>query len=140
MFGVGTAIKTGFKALLGGSESGSKILDATISGIDSVVYTEQEKAEDKKTAVTNFIEYMKVVANQSTPTAISRRIVAWGVISLVWYLVVVSTVLIMLGKKDMVEDITAIGEVYRIGWAFGSIIIFYFGPHLINAWNQSRKV
>ena len=139
MLGIGSAIKSGFNILMGGSSAPEKILDSTISGLDKIYYSKEEQADDRKEAAKNWLEVQKTVATQSTPTSVSRRIVAWGVLGLVWFEVVVCTVLAILEMVEELKLVLEIAAVFQIGWAFCTVIVFYFGPHLISSMGKPKS-
>jgi hypothetical protein len=126
-----------FGKLLGTDKALDTASDLAKSGmdmLDNAFYTDQERAETKGRIMDTWLSTQKLIAEQSTPTAISRRIIAWGVLSLVWLAVAVGmAVILMDGNIDKINGIIGLLDSMQIGWAFVSIIVFYFGPHIMSA-------
>ena len=54
---------------------------------DQRTFTEEERAENQKQLVDQYIRQMEIVNTQSTPTAVTRRYIAWSLIGVVIYLI-----------------------------------------------------
>ena len=65
------------KAIDAAANIAEKSADGIIGGIDKMFYTDQEKAEAKAKYFTFWLDTQKVIAGESAPTAISRRILAF---------------------------------------------------------------
>jgi len=53
-----------------------KLVDGTVSGIDKLFFTDEEKAEMSQKGLELWIEIQKVTANESSIRSITRRILA----------------------------------------------------------------
>ena len=120
-----------FSWLTGGAKSADTILSGMVNGIDALVYTDEEKAiagaENQKV----WLEIQKVVANESTPRSINRRVVAWSVVGMVSLITILSMVLIVMGEKDLAAEIVKVADALGWPYAFIAVLIFYFGNHMI---------
>ena len=128
--------------MLSGLFSSKKVVDTAAevvkSGttmLDEAFYTDQGKAEFRAKAADNWLELQKIVANQSTPTAVSRRVVAILVIvpAMIMALGCFGMVLIMDDPKAKVDAIVAVADAFKLGWATTAVVAFYFGKHIIGA-------
>ena len=75
--GILDIFKSSSKAIDTAANIAEKTTDGIIGGIDKIFYTEQEKAEAKKKWFDGWLDLQKIISNESTPTAISRRILAF---------------------------------------------------------------
>ncbi len=117
-----------------------KTLSSGMNLLDEAFHTDQEKSEQAALLYANWVEAQKLIATQASPTAISRRIIAWGVVSLVWITALVSIFIIVVSSNQAkVDALVSLLVALQIGWAFCTIIIFYFGPHLISAFSKRGK-
>ena len=75
----------------------------------------------------------EAVASQSTPTALSRRYIAWSVVGLCWLSAVICFALVLIGNghESKVAEIVTVVKALQFGWAFVAVVVFYFGTHVI---------
>jgi len=136
--GIFDFFQTGGKAV----DTVSDIAKDGMDMLDNAFYTDQEKSEKAGQMFDAWLRMQEVIGNQKSPTAVSRRIVAWGVASLVWIAVVFCLVLIGIADDDpgvKVIMTTEMLDAVYIGPAFVSMIAFYFGPHLVHAFFDKGK-
>ncbi len=118
--GIGTKIAS----FIAGGESAKQALKIVENVGDSIVFTNEEKSQA-------WLEAQKILATQNSPTSISRRYIAWAVILEVIILVNVSVVCSLLGFTEQQKAMLEIAKDYWIGEAFLGVIVFYFGPHMM---------
>jgi hypothetical protein len=107
--------------ILGKIFGSDKVIDAGISAIDAMVYTDEEKANMELSKSKMKIEILKAYE----PFKLAQRVLAFGITGLVIVLVLVSLGVMYNGGN--VSDVYAVADHFNIGLAFISIIVFYFG-------------
>lgn len=112
-------------------ETGAKVVETGASMLDNAFYTDQERAEVGVKQTENYLKHQELTLQQSTPTAITRRYLMWGIFGLVFELVQVALILALFGKDWQV--VVQIGAAFQIGWAFVAGVVFYFGNHIAAA-------
>ena len=117
-----------FKAIikLGSTLFGTpKTADAILNAGDKLFYTPEEKADDKKEFSKLNIDMIKALNLGSIASQITRRIIAFSIV--VPYSL---TFLIAIGfacfSKAPVENILETVKAFQMGWAFISVVGFYF--------------
>jgi hypothetical protein len=94
--------------------------DVTKTGLsmwDSSDFTPQEKAAHQ----------LKLLeATKSQGTSISRRDLLWFIIAMTGISLVLALTYSAFGMGDKVDDVIALMEVFKIGWAFVATVSFYF--------------
>ena len=84
---------------------------------DSSDFTPQEKAAHQ----------LKLLeATKSQGTSISRRDLLWFIMGMTGLCLVLAIVYSALGWNDRVDDVIAIMEAFKIGWAFVASVSFYY--------------
>lgn len=121
------------KMIFNGNDSANKMLDAGISGIDKLVFTQEEKAEHHAKLMDNWQQLQLKLAESGTGTAINRRVVAWAVVLSVLFNFQVAVVCGILGMTDEVATVIDIAKSFWVGEAFVAVIAFYFGAHAVKA-------
>ena len=123
--------------IFGAPEAIQKTVDSVSRGIDALVYTDQEKAADHASSVTEgralLIEWLK----SSQGFALARRLIAL-MITTVWlslYLVSMLVALLAIWSDDpkrLMQSAELLGEhAYAMNGAVMLILAFYFAaPHL----------
>ena len=56
------------------TEAGKSIVDGLISGIDKIVYTDEEKAEARQKDLETILKFWEVVSRENTEQSKARRI------------------------------------------------------------------
>lgn len=76
MFGLISSLFGGSKATEKVVDTGSYLLKEASSGIDMMFYTDEEKAQAKAQTYAMWLETQKLITQQGTPQAITRRLIA----------------------------------------------------------------
>jgi len=114
--------------LTGNTSAASKVIDASISGIDKLVLTEEEKLDYKKDIQKMYLEFVKISASESTAQSVSRRLICLPVVYVWLSLIIAFTVLSVLG----VEGAAAVSDVIEsMNVPALAAIGFYVGRHMI---------
>ncbi len=110
-----------------------KAADGLYYGIDKLVYTDEEKAEAFAEARQVYLEFVKTAYDQNSIRSVTRRWLAWGVCS--WMLVnaQIAIVYALLERNQAVKDVIEIATAMKLGWAFVTVLVFYFGVHTLRA-------
>lgn len=85
--------KSSSKAVDTAADIAGKAAGGIISGIDKVFFTDEEKAEARQKWFSSWIEIQKVLASEGTPTAVSRRILAFMIMGTFLGLIVFGVVI-----------------------------------------------
>ena len=97
-----------------------KVIDGAISGIDALVFTDEEKS--------NFIKgLLKQLYDNFMPRAISRRVIAVIIIGVFSIFALTGLVFACFGRMNVVNEIIKVAVAFKIGWAAMTVIAFYFG-------------
>jgi len=123
--------------LLGTEKAIERVGDVADSGmelLDNAFYTDQERAVHAAKLFSGWLRMQEVVATQSSPTALSRRYIAWSVVGLVWIAAVLCFTLVLIGNghEAKVDEIVEVVKSLQFGWGFVAVIVFYFGTHVIS--------
>lgn len=136
-----------FSKLIGADNAIEAVDNFAKSGmtiLDEAFDTDEEKRASRDKIIDSWVRLQETINTQKSPTSVSRRVVAGVVLSLIWVLVMVS-VYLLLGSEQVIRSdglvvlsneakLTALVNIavaFKIGWAFCTIIVFYFGPHLL---------
>lgn len=106
-----------------------KTADGIFSGIDKAVLSKEEIVDYTVKAAEANLEFVKATQTESTPRSISRRIIAILVIGQYILSFNVGLVGMVSGWYNGKEIITLSTEAFE--WSVISIIVFYFGNHLL---------
>ena len=71
-----------------------------------------------------------VSLTKNVATSISRRYIAYAILGMIAYCLVIGSVWIALGADDMVDKLIALVNALKIGWAFTASVSFYFLTHV----------
>lgn len=128
-------IFTGKKAV----DTAEKVLDAGISGIDKIFYTEEEKAETRLKMGDIWLKTQEALAGESSARSVSRRIIAWSV---VWHTLLafdVCLLLVIFDKEEKIKSVVELVGIFQLGWAFVAVIVFYFGTHIMGKLGRGKS-
>ena len=117
MFGI-------FKAIFSSSKDTSKIVDAAIGGIDSLFYTDQEKAEANMKVLDFKLEWAKATSGSN----IARRFIAMVVTGIwsLWVLCILGSI-VLSGFYNTIPTLTLLLEDFHVvSLSFAAIISWYF--------------
>lgn len=125
-----------------GGKQVEKITDAIINTGDALVYTEEEKAEDRaedmKERRAIWREFMKNTREESSIRSVTRRVIAVGVMGH-WLLFLDIAVVCYLWEfySSGSPNYQAANALFDLAgsmlWIVGGISAFYFGTHLIRS-------
>ena len=119
-----------FSFLTGTSATAEKAVDGIVSGLDAMVFTDEEKSQASMKVLDFKLKYAEATQGMS----ISRRVIAFT-ISAAWLLLVLLTVavgLILGGKSDEVGFLMKI-MTDVVMQPFSIIVGFYFLAHVVGA-------
>lgn len=122
--------------LFGTQKAGEKIIDGISNGVDKLVYTDEEKAEDAAKARSEGMQvYMKWLES-TTGSRLARRFIATGVTGM-WLVeqitgVILGQAAIFASNPDLVTKLTtASGDMFKHATEnntlVGVVLLFYFG-------------
>lgn len=120
----------GFLSFLAGNSGAvDKVVSAGISGIDKLVFTEEEKADYNRKLQTLHLEFVKIAATESTAQSISRRLICMPVVY-VWLALIVANVgcEIFLGTAYS----TIADAIQQMNMPALAAIGFYVGRHMVS--------
>lgn len=139
----------GFFSWIQGKNSLDKTLDIAdktssgiMSGIDKMFYTEEEKADSlqKRLELSDqisktHIELMKVTHNETTARSVTRRIIAVSIMFLTFVSMILTCVVWKI-DKEWGEFILNVTKYFQIGWAFITVVVFFFGNHMLTRFKK----
>jgi hypothetical protein len=117
------------KKLFSGPDTLNKAMDAVVKGGDALILTEEEKIQYKQEAMKLHLAITEKVANESTPTALSRRYVAFTVLMPFAFLHIGAAFLYLFGWDLKGDDWLEIAKNFE--WPTFAVIGFYFGTHVV---------
>jgi hypothetical protein len=123
-----------FGRLLGSDKAldiAEKGLTGGMSLLDAAFYTDQEKAENKQKMTEAWLKTQELIGKESSPTSISRRIIAWSVIGMTIVTFACGLIFIGFGADARLDILIKWSVAMKLDWAFVGVIGFYFGAHLI---------
>ena len=134
-------------ALFPGPAAAESAIGAAVKGIDSLFYTDQEKAEDKqkakREAASMYIQWMAATSGQNR----ARRAIALT-ITAIWALTFVAALLCDIAAPwvggEYYDRLTASAEALRGGvkdmaTPFALVLSFYFGQRMLDAFKKGDK-
>jgi hypothetical protein len=117
-----------FEWITAGPRAAEKVLDAGISGIDKLVYTEEEKAEARGKMLDSWIKLQETLGEETTVRGVTRRILAVMFCGVYVLLTLVAAV-VWPWMKDYANFLWEIAN-GQYGWITMSVAVFYFGPYV----------
>ena len=106
---------------------------SAVKGLDSIVYTDQEKAEKTQAAQALYADLWKA----ATPSAISRRIIAAVMVSVWAFLILLGSLVYKFDQAWSEFIFRVLGEV--VLQPVNIIVGFYFLSQVVTKYNESRK-
>jgi hypothetical protein len=141
----------GILGLVNSNPTASELAGDISSGVDKMFYTSEEKAEASAKAFEGWLRMVEMMKGSEQYRSITRRILAVGIVFnllLMIWICITSEICATFGwlgltvSKEGFTPITLaiirVGTVYQLGWVFCTIIVFYFGPHLIQFFSKSK--
>lgn len=145
---------SGFFGIVNGSDTASALAKDISSGVDMMVYTDEEKAIASTKATDAWLRMVEAMKGAEAYRSITRRILAVGVIfnllCVIWiclWMEMLQAFSVINLPMSTVNDYTftsvtwsvlRISSIFHLGWVFCTIIVFYFGPHLIQHLKKPR--
>lgn len=110
-----------FKMLFGSPETAVKTAGAIAKGVDSLVYTEEEKAANRARAMDWLAKYMEATQGQN----LARRLIAL-LVTVQWMVLVnIGVACELSGLKEKAEYVFRV-LTENVNEAFGLVMLFYF--------------
>ena len=114
-------------------ETVDKMFTAGVSGIDALIYTDEERSVANAKLLDAWIDLQKTLAAEKSDRSINRRLVAWAVVLNTMLFADIALVLALTSRTDIIDLIVKVAQAFHLDWAFSAVIVFYFGPHLLSA-------
>ena len=146
--------------LVDSNRTASKLAEDISSGVDVLFYTDEEKAQASAEAFNAWLKMVDVMKGSEAYRSITRRILAVGIVFnlfvMIWLCVLAELVhaLSWMVWDEVILDVVSEGglqftnvtwsilklaNAFQLGWVFCTIIVFYFGPHLIQFFTKEKK-
>lgn len=114
------------------------IIDNVSNGIDKLVLTDEERLDFNKKLIDANIDFVKLTQNENTTRSITRRYIA--ILIIVVYLILTLTSVVFYGFGEVAIATFILGILTSVlGTAFISVIIFFFGSHVVNNVMDKKK-
>lgn len=113
-----------------------KSVDALIATGDALVFTEEEKANNRKASFAWMLEFERILADQNSSRSLTRRYIATAVV-FEWLLLHLVSVAVVFFDADISKNIFDVAN--NQNWVVGLIAAFYFAPHMIGRAVQGAK-
>ncbi len=120
-----------------GPKAAEKVLDASIRGVDALVYTDEEKAVAKQKVLESWLKLQETMGEETTVRAVTRRILAVMIMSPFVGMAVGAAVAYKF-DKDYANFLYDMAE-----GSFGTmaimVAVFYFGPYMLGQAAQAFR-
>jgi hypothetical protein len=116
--------------LFAGPKAAEKVLDGTIAGIDKLVFTEEEKNDARKEALAMWLKLQEMMGEETSVRGMTRRILAVMVVG-VYIVLSLLSVAVWPWMKDWADFIWEVANAGQYGWMTLTVVVFYFGPYVI---------
>ena len=138
--------------LVGSSETASSLAKDISSGVDMLIYTDEEKAIAQKGAFTAWLKMVETMKDSEAYRSVTRRVLAVGIVfnllAMIWICIFAEISAVFHWFEQLKEPVAQpftsitmailqIANAYQLGWVFCTIIVFYFGPHLIQFFGKN---
>lgn len=143
----------GLLGLVNKNETAKGLAEDISAGVDKMFFTNEEKADYSAKAFDGWLRMVELQKDSETYRSITRRILAviivFNLILMIW-LCIFSEMSAFFGWFGMTSpvaqpftqitmSIIQLAGVFQLGWVFCTIIVFYFGPHLIQFFSKGAK-
>lgn len=118
--------------MFGGPESGGKLIDGAIAGLDKAFFTREERAEQSQMLADWYLRYLEA----TQPQNIARRFIALLVTYLWVGTCLVALVQLIWWRDKFDMTLQFMSEVVNV--PFGIIIGFYFLTHTVRAYRKDQ--
>lgn len=119
-----------------GIDIADKAVDGIFSGIDKLVFTDEEKADYSKEAAKIYLEHQKTTLGENTAKSITRRKLAVMVMAVFLFLLLFA---VAVYKYDSEWSKFSLQTAGTLSTGFTAIIVFYFGYYAIGNLMDKRK-
>lgn len=110
-------------------ETGAKIADGVMAGLDKMWYTKEEKAEARQKGTETLLKFWEVIANENTEQSKARRELAKMTFK-VYFSLLLMAVVVRGFDKEYATFIFSVASVLTV--LVGGIGAIYFGPNQIS--------
>ncbi len=110
------------------AKAGETIVNGLVSGLDAIVYTDEEKAEARQKGTETILKFWEVIANENTEQSKARRVLAKMTFQVFFFFLLAAAVVY---KFDAEYAKFLLGLAGKIMFLVSAIGIIYFGPHQI---------
>jgi len=131
-----------FSTLFGTTETAKKAVDVAADSIrgvgnwiDEQQFTPEEKSEAFLRAAESHLEMIKAIQNESSVRSITRRILAWSVVS-TFLIMLIAAAIVYKFDPTYGDFLLGIATESMLGELTLSIGIFYFGTSLMRAFKK----
>jgi hypothetical protein len=118
-----------FDWLTAGPKAAEKVLDGAISGIDKLVYTDEEKADARKEFMEHWLKLQATLGEETTVRGVTRRLLALLVVG-TYVGLSVGSVLVWKFDKAYADFIWEVANAGQYGYMTLAVVVFYFGPYV----------
>ena len=125
-----------FSFLSGNTNSIDKVVSAGISGIDKLIFTEEEKADYHKKLQDIHLQFIKVAATESTAQSISRRMICLPVVYF-WLFMIFLNVWCEVITGAPLDTVTHAIE--QLAMPALAAIGFYVGRHMVQSASAGKR-
>lgn len=120
-----------------GPQAAEKVLDGAISGIDKIFFTDEEKSEAQQKLGDAWIELQKILTQETSTQAVTRRILS--VLVVVPYVLMNVTACIAYPfSPDYAKFLMEVAN-GQFGWIVLAVVSFYFGPYMLGRMMEKKK-
>lgn len=113
----------------------SKIVDAGISGIDSLVLTDEERINYSKNFIDAKIDFLKA----TEPYKLAQRYLAFFII-INFFLAFWVGVVTYFAFPEYLDGFIHLVGVFELGWITLAVVMFYFKPEAVSSLlNRNKK-
>lgn len=121
------------------AENVADLIPQAASGIDALFFTDEEKSQASAKAMDVWLEYQKMSQQHGSARSITRRLLACY-----WFIIFGTTFLLAIsfactGDMGTVKRIISVVQAFYAAQIMLSIVIFYFGPHMLSYLGFGKK-
>jgi hypothetical protein len=124
--------------LTAGPKAADKVLDSTISGIDKLVLTEEERIDARKEFITSWLSLQTTLGEETTVRGVTRRLLALLVVG-TYVLLSLGAVAVWKFDKAFADFIWEVANAGQYGYMTLAVVVFYFGPYVFERLFGGKK-
>lgn len=121
-----------FRAIFGTADNTKTLVDGAVSGIDALVFTDEEKSRASAQAADWFLKYLAA----TQPQNLARRLIALMIVSLWGFLALLGVALFKVDRAYSEFVFKVLAEVVMN--PFLMVMGFYFAAHVVRAWQGDK--